>query len=107
MGKGLDDKLVLAISSRALFDLDESHRVYEAEGIEAYRQYQIEHVVEGDSMGEVLAYVQYDRRTLSERVRRAIEAALQRGDITLEESARLRRRYDQGLSGYTYLDRPD
>jgi arginine decarboxylase len=69
--------------------------------------YQIEHVVEGDSMGEVLAYVQYDRRTLSERVRRAIEAALQRGDITLEESARLRRRYEQGLSGYTYLDRPD
>ncbi|QEY63599.1 5'-nucleotidase [Metapseudomonas lalkuanensis] len=43
MGKGLGDKLVLAISSRALFDLDESHRVYEAEGIEAYRQYQIEH----------------------------------------------------------------
>lgn len=39
----LNDKLVLAISSRALFDLDESHRVYESEGIEAYRQYQIEH----------------------------------------------------------------
>lgn len=33
----LGDKLVIAISSRALFDLDESHQVYEQEGLEAYR----------------------------------------------------------------------
>jgi 5'-nucleotidase len=36
-------KLVVAISSRALFNLDDSHRIYEEEGVEAYRQYQIEH----------------------------------------------------------------
>lgn len=36
-------QLVVAISSRALFDLDESHRIYEQEGTEAYCQYQIEH----------------------------------------------------------------
>ena len=47
--------------------------------------------------------MQYDRRALSERVRRASETALRDGDITLEESALLRRRYEQGLSGYTYL----
>ena len=35
--------LVVAISSRALFDLDESHRIYEEQGTEAYCQYQIEH----------------------------------------------------------------
>ena len=29
-------KLVVAISSRALFDLEESNAVYEAEGVEAY-----------------------------------------------------------------------
>lgn len=34
--------LTIAISSRALFDLDESHAVYENEGVEAYCQYQIE-----------------------------------------------------------------
>lgn len=34
--------LTVAISSRALFDLDESNRVYEEQGLEAYRQYQIE-----------------------------------------------------------------
>ncbi len=36
------EKLVVAISSRALFDLDESHAVFENEGEEAYCRYQIE-----------------------------------------------------------------
>jgi len=36
------ERLVLAISSRALFDLDESHKVFEQQGVEAYRIYQIE-----------------------------------------------------------------
>ncbi len=35
--------LVVAISSRALFDLDESHRVFESEGLEAYAEYQVRH----------------------------------------------------------------
>lgn len=37
------EKLVIAISSRALFDLDEEHQVYESEGLAAYSQYQIDH----------------------------------------------------------------
>ncbi|WP_096084463.1 5'-nucleotidase [Agaribacterium haliotis] len=37
------EKLVVAISSRALFNLDDSHKVFEAEGLEAYSRYQIEH----------------------------------------------------------------
>jgi 5'-nucleotidase len=39
----LADKLVVAISSRALFDLTESHRVYTEAGVDAYHRYQIEH----------------------------------------------------------------
>ncbi|MEX0963011.1 MAG: 5'-nucleotidase [Pseudohongiellaceae bacterium] len=35
------DPLVIAISSRALFNLQESHRVFEEEGLDAYQQYQI------------------------------------------------------------------
>lgn len=38
-----DLRLVVAISSRALFDLDESHRLFEASGEDAYARYQIEH----------------------------------------------------------------
>ena len=65
--------------------------------------YQIEHLVEGDDVTEVLAYVQYDRRDLTERVRRLIEKSLREGRISLEDSALLRRQYDQGLADYTYL----
>ncbi|MGE5105775.1 MAG: 5'-nucleotidase, partial [Betaproteobacteria bacterium] len=39
----LEGKLVVAISSRALFDLTESHRVYTELGVESYHRYQIEH----------------------------------------------------------------
>jgi 5'-nucleotidase len=37
----LDQPLVVAISSRALFDLDSSHRVFEEQGLEDYAQYQV------------------------------------------------------------------
>lgn len=36
-------KLVVAISSRALFDLDESNKVFEEQGVDAYAKYQIQH----------------------------------------------------------------
>ena len=44
MGKpSLAGKLVVAISSRALFDLTESHRIYTVEGVDAYHRYQVLH----------------------------------------------------------------
>ncbi len=79
-------------------DTDAVHIRIEEEG-----RYSVEHVVEGDTVEEVLSYVQYDHKILSEKVRRAIEAAMRRGDIGLEDSALLRRRYEQGLREYTYL----
>lgn len=49
--------LTVAISSRALFDLDEGNRVYEEEGLAAYRSYQIERedvpLEPGDAFGFV------------------------------------------------------
>jgi len=42
MQSGSRDKLVIAISSRALFNLEESHRVFEEQGLAAYQHYQIE-----------------------------------------------------------------
>ena len=38
-----DKKLVVAVSSRALFNLDESHEIFEKEGKEAFCQHQVEH----------------------------------------------------------------
>lgn len=37
------ERLVIAISSRALFDLDEAHQVFVQDGLEAYSHYQIAH----------------------------------------------------------------
>jgi arginine decarboxylase len=54
-------------------------------------------------VSDVLNYVQYDSRALVEKVRQTIEDALRAGQISLEESKRLRTRYQQGLSDYTYL----
>ena len=58
MSKGLGDKLVLAISSSALLDLSESHGVYQREGVEAYRQYQIEHEEEILKQGDAYPLVE-------------------------------------------------
>lgn len=43
MALELDDKLVVGISSRALFDLEEENEIFEKEGLKAYSKYQIEH----------------------------------------------------------------
>ncbi|MGG2397952.1 5'-nucleotidase [Pseudomonas sp. SH1-B] len=72
MGKGLGDKLVLAISSRALFDLGESHQIYENEGVEAYRRYQIEHedevLMPGDAFPLVEKLLSLNQRLSEQRV---------------------------------------
>ena len=49
--------LVVAISSRALFDLDESHAVFESEGLEAYARYQIDRENEFLAPGEAFQLV--------------------------------------------------
>ena len=43
MPVSFDGKLVVAISSRALFDLSDSHKVYVEQGLDAFQDYQIEH----------------------------------------------------------------
>jgi arginine decarboxylase len=65
--------------------------------------YRVDHVVEGDSVAEVLSLVQYSKEDLISRVRRAVEEALREKRLTMAESGRLLRRYEEGLEGYTYL----
>jgi arginine decarboxylase len=65
--------------------------------------YQIEHVVKGDTMNEVLSYVQYDPEDLVESLRLRSEQALQEGKISLQESQLLLQNYDRSLGQYTYL----
>ncbi len=65
--------------------------------------YRVEHVVEGDSVTEVLSYVQYSKDDLISRVRRAVDNAVRDKRLTAVESGRLMRRYEEGLEGSTYL----
>ncbi|HEY9752884.1 MAG TPA: biosynthetic arginine decarboxylase [Coleofasciculaceae cyanobacterium] len=65
--------------------------------------YRIDHVVKGDTMTEVLGYVQYDWEDLIESIRQQTEQALQEGRITLDESQRLLQNYENSLRRYTYL----
>jgi arginine decarboxylase len=67
--------------------------------------YRIDEVVEGDTVTDVLRYVRYGRTELVARMRRAAEDALAAGRMTREESKQLLRIYEQGLAGYTYLER--
>ncbi|MBE9213430.1 biosynthetic arginine decarboxylase [Plectonema cf. radiosum LEGE 06105] len=65
--------------------------------------YQIKHVVKGDTMSEVLGYVQYDAEDMIERIRQRCEQALEANHITIAQSQRLLQTYEQSLSRYTYL----
>jgi arginine decarboxylase len=65
--------------------------------------YRIDHVVVGDTVAQVLDYVEFDRRDLLRNVRRACENAARAGRMTLEETRALLRRYEEGLNAYTYL----
>lgn len=49
-----EQKLVVAISSRALFDLEAAHDIFERDGVDAYCQYQIEH--EAEVLGKGVAF---------------------------------------------------
>lgn len=57
MNDSQSDQLVIAISSRALFDLAESHKVYEDKGLDAYQQYQIQHEDEPLAPGDAFELV--------------------------------------------------
>jgi len=65
--------------------------------------YTVEKVVKGDSVSEVLSYVQYNKDNLVSRVRRSVETALREKRITMAESGRFMKRYEEALEGYTYL----
>jgi arginine decarboxylase len=67
------------------------------------RGYQLEHVVKGDTIEEVLGYAQYNPKDLVETIRQRTEQALQNNQITLAESQRLLQNYENSLTRYTYL----
>ncbi len=64
----------------------------------------IDAVIKGDTVREVLDYVQFKSTTLLEQFRKDVETAVREGRIGYEESGLLLRFYEDGLNGYTYLE---
>ncbi len=69
-------------------------------------EYTIDDVIKGDTVREVLAYVQYNGEKLTEMLRRDIERAVRAGRLSLSESKKFIQFYESGLDGYTYLEEP-
>jgi arginine decarboxylase len=67
--------------------------------------YDVKEVVAGDTVSEVLQFVDYSPSDLLGRMRNNVEAALRKKLMTIEESRTLINRFRQGMIGYTYLDR--
>lgn len=66
--------------------------------------YELEQVVEGESVAEVLDYVQFHETVLLDRMRRQLAHARKQGHITAKESTAFLNYYREGLKGYTYLE---
>jgi arginine decarboxylase len=64
-------------------------------------------LVKGDTVREVLDYVEFDAESLASKLRGDVEAAVRDGRISFEESGRMLRFYEDGLHGYTYLEDPN
>ena len=63
-------------------------------------------VIKGDTVREVLDYVEFDGEALLAHLRTDVERAVREGRIDFEQSGRFLRFFEEGLQGYTYLEDP-
>ena len=66
----------------------------------------VDAVIKGDTVREVLDYVEFDPDQLVQRLRDSIEQAVREGRICDQEAGQFLRFYEEGLGGYTYLEEP-
>ncbi|MDE7426321.1 MAG: biosynthetic arginine decarboxylase [Muribaculaceae bacterium] len=74
--------------------------------IEVYKDhYEIDQVIDGETVAEVLDYVQYNPKRLVRNVETWVTASMKAGRITPEEGRDFLNTYRSGLYGYTYLEK--
>jgi arginine decarboxylase len=66
----------------------------------------LETVIKGDTVREVLDYVEFNVEGLMKQFRTSVELAVRESRIGYEEAGRFLRYYEDGLQGYTYLEEP-
>ncbi len=73
-------------------------------GLDDSGQVVLDSVIKGDTVREVLDYVEYDPNALVQQLRTSVEEAVREGRIDYQQSGRLLKFYEEGLGGYTYLE---
>jgi arginine decarboxylase len=61
--------------------------------------------LEGDSVSDVLSYVEFDIKAMKARLREQAEKAVRDGKITVRERSAILKAYEDGLAGYTYFEK--
>ena len=67
-------------------------------------QYQVDHVVRGNTNAEVLKAMEHNPTTLLERLRQASEASISRGELSIAAARKLMEHLEQSLQQSTYLE---
>ena len=68
-------------------------------------RYEIDRIIDGETVAEVLDYVQYNPKRLVRNVETWVTASMKAGHITPEEGREFLSNYRSGLYGYTYLEK--
>ena len=67
--------------------------------------YEIDQIIDGETVAEVLDYVQYNPKKLVRNIETWVTQSMKQGKITPEEGREFISNYRSGLYGYTYLER--
>ena len=68
-------------------------------------RYEIDRIIDGETVAEVLDYVQFNPKKLVRNVETWVTASMKAGHITPEEGREFLSNYRSGLYGYTYLEK--
>ena len=75
--------------------------------VNADGSYKILREVEGDSVEDVLSYVEYDVKAIKTRLKNLAEDSIRKGYITARERKNILNSFREGLMGYTYFEKED
>jgi len=67
-------------------------------------EYKIKQIIDGETVAEVLDYVQYNAKSLVRTMETWVTTSVKQGKITAEEGKEFLSNYRSGLYGYTYLE---
>ena len=66
--------------------------------------YKIDKIIDGETVADVLDYVQYDAKRLVRTLETWVAKSVKEGRVSLEEGKEFLNNYRSGLYGYTYLE---